>query len=51
MYSELVMAYYNKTKVEKDKIKDDFNVGADGVIDIVIMCVSLIAIFVLIIRN
>ena len=41
MYSGLVMAYYNKNEVEKDEIKEDFNDGVDGIVDIVIMCVSL----------
>ena len=44
MYAGLVMEYYNKPKYEWTDIKDNYNKGWDGIIDILIMIVSLISI-------
>lgn len=44
MYVGLVMAYYNKPKETRNDIKDKFNKGADGILDIIIMIASLISI-------
>ena len=53
IYLGLVIEFFNNYRIEtiKEDYKDNFNGVADGVIDIVMMCLSLALIVILIIRH